>query len=426
MNDDARKLSADAASYAYDIGLGEAIGVELEYMIVESDTLTVKPIADEVLRAVSGSYTSDAEPEGEGGVVSWSNELVLHVIELKTLAPVQSLDGLAERFQRHVRDINKLLEVHGARLLPTAMHPWMDPYREMQLWPHEYNPVYEAFDRIFNCKGHGWANLQSTHINLPFGNDDEFGRLHAAIRLVLPLIPALAASSPLMDGRLSGNADERINVYMRNSVRIPSVAGRVIPEPVFSRQTYERDLLGRIYRDLAPFDPDNILRYEWANARGCIARFDRGSIEIRLIDIQECPAADIAMCELIRATVGALTHENWTSYAAQKRFDTERLREVLLATMREGEAALVDDSDYLEALGIRARRAAAGEIWQQLSQRLVASGSDACRTLDVMLAEGTLSTRIRRALSDEPHQAELAEVYGQLADCLASGRLFLP
>ena len=57
-------------------------------------------------------------------------------------------------------------------------------------------PVYEAFDRIFDCRGHGWANLQSVHLNLPFGDDDEFGRLHAAIRSSFPCCPLSPPARP--------------------------------------------------------------------------------------------------------------------------------------------------------------------------------------------------------------------------------------
>ena len=67
--------------------------------------------------------------------------------------------------------------------------------------------MYEAYDRIFDCRGHGWANLQAVHLNLPFSGDEEFGRLHAAIRLVLPIMPAdrimasgLATSLPARAG----------------------------------------------------------------------------------------------------------------------------------------------------------------------------------------------------------------------------------
>jgi len=47
----------------------------------------------------------------------------------------------------------------------------MDPNREMVIWPHDYSVVYEAFNRIFDCRGHGWANLQAVHLNLPFADD---------------------------------------------------------------------------------------------------------------------------------------------------------------------------------------------------------------------------------------------------------------
>src|SRR5690606_32858155 len=135
---------------------------------------------------------------------------------------------------------------------------------------------YEAFDRIFDCRGHGWANLQSVHLNLPFDGDDEFGRLHAAVRLILPILPAIAASSPIMDARITGTLDNRLSVYRANARTLPIVSGRIIPGPVHTRADYEREVLDAIYRDLAPHDPDGTLRHEWVNARGAIARFTRG------------------------------------------------------------------------------------------------------------------------------------------------------
>jgi len=155
--------------------LFEAFGVELEYMIVDADTLAVLPITDQVLHAVAGEIVSDIEH----GNITWSNELALHVIELKTTDPAAKVGPLPAWFQEQIGRINTALEPFGGRLMPTAMHPWMDPDRELRLWPHDNSPIYAAFDRIFNCSGHGWANLQSVHLNLPFADDDEFGRLHA-------------------------------------------------------------------------------------------------------------------------------------------------------------------------------------------------------------------------------------------------------
>lgn len=417
-----------AQPWSYPLGLFDAFGLELEYMIVDAESLDVRPIADEVLRAVTGEYSGDAEPEGPPpqGVIGWSNELALHVIELKTMAPVASADGLAARFQRHVVHINDILAPMSARLLSGAMHPWMDPDLELKLWPHAFNPVYQAFDRIFSCRGHGWANLQSAHLNLPFANDDEFGRLHAAIRAVLPLIPALAASSPVADGRVTGMADYRLEVYRNNARRVPLMAAQVIPEAVFTRSGYERDILGSLYQQLAPLDPEGILRHEWANARGATGRFERGAIEIRVVDLQESPAADVAIAELLIAAVRGLAEERWVSLAELQRLEVEPLHEALLACIRAGEHARIAHEPLLAAMGARAgaRAPGAGELWQRLAEALLPVDSAAWPALRMIFDRGTLSTRLCRALGANADRARLRRVYGELADCLRGGVMF--
>ena len=77
------------------LSLFEGYGVELEYMIVDSTTLGVRPITDRVLAEVAGEITTEVELEE----IAWSNELALHVIELKTNGPASSLDGLAHLTQ---------------------------------------------------------------------------------------------------------------------------------------------------------------------------------------------------------------------------------------------------------------------------------------------------------------------------------------
>lgn len=408
------------ADYSYPFGLLDAFGVELEYMIVDAETLDVRPVADALFREAAGGDVCDHEPDGPEGIVSWSNELALHVVEIKSTRPVPGLDGLEDLFQDHVVRINTLLAPMGCRLMPTGMHPWMDPVSDMRLWPHENTEIYRAYDRIFGCKGHGWANLQSTHVNLAFGNDEEFGRLHAAIRVVLPLIPALAASSPAVDGGLSPLADHRLEVYRNNANRVPLMAGLVIPEPVYTRSGYESEILGRLYTQLAPLDPDGLLRGEFANARGCIARFDRGAIEIRVIDIQECPAADLAVVRLICAVVRALTEQRWSDTHAQQRLETETLHRVLLDTIAGAENATVDDQDLLTALGLPARPLTAGAIWSNLASRVLPDDAG----VTALLEAGTLSTRIRRALGPEPTHQRFKAVYADLCDCLANGERF--
>ncbi|MDH5382309.1 MAG: glutamate-cysteine ligase family protein, partial [Cyclobacteriaceae bacterium] len=275
--------------------LFQGYGIELEYMIVDKDTLDVKPIADELLKLKAGEYVDEIE----NGSISWSNELVLHVIELKCTVPTKNLWQLNADFAANIKEINQLLDRFNAKLMPTAAHPWMNPENDTFLWPHGNSEVYETYNQIFNCKGHGWSNLQSTHINLPFYDDEEFAALHMAVRLILPIIPGIAASSPILDGNFTGFHDKRMVYYGENQKRIPSITGKIIPERVNSKRQYHKLIYEPIKANIEPYNANNQLKPVWVNSRGAIARFDRGSLEIRIMDIQECPLADLAIVTLI-------------------------------------------------------------------------------------------------------------------------------
>lgn len=405
------------------LGLFEAVGVEIELMIVDAESLDVRPIADELIRAACGAY----ESEIERGEIAWSNELVLHQIELKTNGPRTTWTGLGAAFQREIDAIGAILREHQARLLPTAMHPWMQPAREALRWPHEYNEVYRSFDTIFDCRSHGWANVQSIHVNLPFADDAEFGRLHAATRFVLPLLPALAASSPIRDGVVQRSLDARLVAYRDHTAEVPELTGSVIPEPVFTRRAYEQ-LLQSLYAAIAPHDAAGTLQHEWLNARGAIARFDRGAIEIRLLDTQEHVGADVAVARAVSAAVACLCDEDATDQTRLRTWPTERLVRILDATIRDADTAWIDDVDYLDALGLGAPRPRyAREVWQQLWQRLrprVSEDRTLIEPIEFILDRGTLARRIRTAVGAAPSRARLRETYGAIADCLDAGRMF--
>ncbi|MBI1381181.1 MAG: glutamate--cysteine ligase [Planctomycetaceae bacterium] len=404
--------------------LFEGFGIELEYMIVRDPSLELAPLAPELLSAAAGEEGAEDVERGE---VAWSNELVAHVVELKTNGPAPRLVGLDSAFQRNVEEIQTLLAGMGARLLPGGMHPWMVPTRDSKLFPGEYNEVYRTFDRIFDCKHHGWSNLQSTHINLPFANDDEFARLHAAIRVALPILPALAASTPVMDGGTTGFLDNRMRVYRGNARRVPQVAGAVVPEPVYSRAEYEGELLASIYRALEPHDPEGVLRHEWANSRGAIARFDRMAIEIRILDIQECPRADLAVATGVVELVRALVDERLCAHERQRGAATADLAALLWRVVDEGDQAVIDDAAYLEMLGLGGTpRCTAGELWGHLVEQLVPAREPARGTLDLLVERGPLARRLMHACGDAPTRGRLNEVWTELADCLSGGRLFLP
>jgi len=407
------------------IHLFQGYGIELEYMLVDRDTLKVKPITDELIRHETGAYQSDFV----NGIVTWSNELVLHVVELKSTKPENNFNGLENAFADNVRRINGILASSNAMLMPTAAHPFMDPIAETKIWPHENNEVYDIYNKIFDCRGHGWSNLQSTHLNLPFYDDEEFAKLHAAVRLVLPILPALCASSPVLDGKITGMLDTRLKYYKTNQAKIPSITGRIIPEAVFSKRNYLNTIYEKIKSDIAPYDPQQVLNPIWVNSRGAIPRFDRGSVEIRVMDIQECPSADMAILTLVIETIKALVSERFTDCESQMKWRTEILAQLLDKTSEKAQDAVISDRDYLNAFGFSGNTASVAELWSHITDRLVRSGNVAVTTsrreIDVVLSQGTLSQRILKALGSDHSRENITSVYRHLCDCLAQNRMFL-
>lgn len=387
-------------------------------MIVKQDTLSIIPIADKLLGTVAGEITSEVEC----GDIALNNELALHVVELKTNGPKKSLTGLDQSFHQQIVELNHILSQDGAMLMPTGMHPFFVPDKNIALWPHGDRIIYETYNRIFNCDGHGWSNLQSVHINLPFANNDEFVKLHSAIRLVLPLIPALAASTPFSEGKLSAVLDTRLFHYEKNQALLPQISGDIIPEFVGSMQEYHEKILNPMYAAIHEYDPEKILQYEWLNSRGAIARFERDAIEIRVTDIQESPKMDFAVISAIVAAI-ELCLEN--SATAGEAIDTKQLKQIYDNAIKNGLDTTVNNTAYLRQLGIAATKSTLREIWQLLLAR---SNNQAIKhyqkQIEFILKNGCLAQRMKQKYLIDPSSNTIRDIFNNLSHALAENGVF--
>jgi hypothetical protein len=223
--------------------------------------------------------------------------------------------------------------------------------------------------------------------------------------------------------------DNRLEFYRTNARAIPLVSGKVIPEAVFTSADYRTEILERLYEAIAEHDPEQILRNEWLNARGAIARFERNAIEIRVMDVQECPAADVAICAGVVAVLKELVDETFVSLTAQGAVPVEPLASVFLESLRNAEKTVVWNDDYLKLFGIPKEECTLQEVWRTLLDRAAAAGRlhpEHLKTLQIIVEEGPLARRISRALRDkiEPEPEAVDEVYEFLCQCLDQGELF--
>jgi len=237
---------------------------------------------------------------------TFGKELQMHVMELKANSPFKSPVQFEETMQNAVLTLSQIVQKHGARLLGTGMHPLLK-LKDTAIWPHYHRKIYREYAKIFNLHRHGWLNIQSFHLNLPYQKESDGIQLHNLLANVCAYLPAISASSPIYEGKVGPDEDNRLKFYKLNQKEIPSVTGDVIPEYATSFRQYKHDVIMKYSEDLAKAGASKtLLRREWVNSRGLIFRFDRSAIEIRVMDEQECIKSDVAFSSFIRAALRGL------------------------------------------------------------------------------------------------------------------------
>jgi carboxylate-amine ligase len=109
----------------------------------------------------------------------------------------------------------------------------------------------------------------------------------------------------------------------------------------------------------------------------------------------------------------------------QQAFGTDALVNILHACIRDAEQAVIDDAGYLRLLGFPDRQCQAGELWRHLIEATSLDESETWREpLRVILKQGPLARRILRAVGQDASRARLKAIYGELCDCLQTGRMF--
>jgi len=283
----------------------EVLGPEHEYSIVNNE-LEAMPIVDKIMKDFHGRIVNFIQQPR----FTFGKELQMHVMEIKPNEPFQSPIAFEEDMQEAVVTITDFLQhKYGAHLLGTGMHPLLR-LEDTGVWPHRHRQIYEAYSKIFNLKRHGWLNIQSFQLNLPYVDEQSGVLLHNMLTTVCAYLPALAAASPIYEGKLGKNVDNRLRFYMENQREVPSVTGDVIPEYVNSFGQYETEIIDKYSSDLKAAGADRLLiGVEWVNSRGVIFRFDRRAVEIRLMDEQECVKSDVALSCFIRAALRGFMEE---------------------------------------------------------------------------------------------------------------------
>jgi gamma-glutamyl:cysteine ligase YbdK (ATP-grasp superfamily) len=262
------------------------IGTEHEYSISDKD-FQPQPVNDRIIEELHGSVVN----EFRLGDVNLSKELQKTVLEIVPAVPASDLIQLEGWLQSGVGELIRRIG-NRYRLLGLGMHPLLR-LEQSAVWEHEDKEIYDCYDRLFDIRQHGWLNIQALQINIPFRDEAEMVALYNRLRSLIPYLAAIGASSPMVEGALTGKADNRLVYYRRNQSRLPIIAHNLVPAKLRSLADY-KSIQQQMYQELDKHDA-NILCHEWVDSRGVIVRFSRDCVEVKAIDEQECIKSDMAI-----------------------------------------------------------------------------------------------------------------------------------
>jgi glutamate---cysteine ligase / carboxylate-amine ligase len=251
------------------------VGIEEEFAILEPTTLDLVP-RFEHLRA----RASERDQLLESAI---TGELISSEIEIVSGRGENLADALSRQRERR-RRLFALAGEENAALGATGTHPWAD-YREQPIIDTEhYRRVEQGLKYV------AWRNNTfSLYVHVGINELDRAVRVCDRLRPVLPLLLAVSANSPYLDGRDSGLHSARTQSFTRNFPRCG------IPDPFGGWLAY-RQYIEFLLRTSSIVEFTQV----WWSVR---PHFEFGTVEVRICDAQSTAGESEALAGLIVACV---------------------------------------------------------------------------------------------------------------------------
>ena len=267
-------LDLDRAAETFAEATDLTVGVEEEFSILDPHTLDLAPRFEEL---------RDAAAEDRLLHEGITGELIRSEIEIISGSGADLADALARQRERR-RRLFALADGKGAALGATGTHPWAD-YREQSVIDTEhYRRVEEGLKYV------AWRNNTfSLHVHLGVRDLDRAIRVCDRLRPVLPLLLAISANSPYLDGRDTGLHSARSQSFTKSFPRCG------VPDAFGGWRAY-REYIEFLIRTRSIVEFTQV----WWSVR---PHFSFGTVEVRICDAQSTAAESDALAALMVACV---------------------------------------------------------------------------------------------------------------------------
>jgi carboxylate-amine ligase len=268
-------IDLDRAAETFAQAVDGTVGLEEEFSLLHPATLELVPRFEE-LRGAARTRDRLLYEHITGELISAEIEIVS--------GPGADLHDVLQRQREHRRRLFALAEEHGLALGATGTHPWAD-YREQRIIDTEhYRRVEEGLKYV------AWRNNTfSMHVHVGVHDAHRAVLVCDRLRGVLPLLLAVSANSPYLDGRDSGLHSARTQSFTRSFPRCG------VPDAFGGWRAY-REYVEQLLRT------NSIVEYTqvWWSVR---PHFAFGTVEVRICDAQATASESEALAALIVACV---------------------------------------------------------------------------------------------------------------------------
>jgi carboxylate-amine ligase len=250
------------------------VAIEEEFAIVDRESLDLAPrFADLRDAAQADEVLSDAV----------AGELISTEIEIRSGRGADLHEAIAAQRERRHR-LFALAACHGTALASTGTHPWANYLDQHVIDNDHYRRVEDDLRWV------AWRNNTfAMHVHVGIKGADRAVKVCDRLRDVLPELLAISANSPFLDGRDTGLASIRTQIFTRSFPRCG------IPESFGDWASFAEfiDFLQRVR---------SIVEYTqvWWSIR---PHLSFGTVEVRICDVQLTARESEALTSLIVACV---------------------------------------------------------------------------------------------------------------------------
>jgi carboxylate-amine ligase len=261
-----------AAREAFEASTDLTVGIEEEYAILDPATLELADRFEDLEAAAA------ADPVLADAV---SGELIASEIEIRSGRGEDVADALVKQREAR-RRLFALADRHGLKLGTTGTHPFSD-YRAQRIIDTEhYRRVQEGLQYV--ARRNNTFALQ-VHVGVHTG--DRAVALCDRLRPVLPMLLAVSANSPFVDGRDAGLHSARTQTFTKSFPRCG------VPDP-FGDWAGWHDYVDLLVRTNSVVEFTQL----WWSVR---PHHNFGTVEVRICDAQTTSTEADALIALIVA-----------------------------------------------------------------------------------------------------------------------------